>query len=241
MDAISRSRSDNVYRFSVSLLVNLGKFTSFRFKADSITSGLPFLSSNLSNTFFKASAGFLAFAILIIILCACLVKSGPSHFNSRSNSSLWLTPRSRDMITKEDFYTVKDSGWSLNTVKREGSKLFFIRKRQFNCHNIIVIVSNCRSACTSFGKNVLAWGFNCVFSVIESCKILSKSAQGLGTVIASVDRGANCRLTLGFSEHADDISSRYWMLLCHSSFKFSTYCSTRVFFIRYWNVKKTIS
>lgn len=110
MDAISRSRSDNVYRFSVSLLVNLGKFTSFRFKADSITSGLPFLSSNLSNTFFKASAGFLAFAILIIILCACLVKSGPSHFNSRSNSSLWLTPRSRDMITKEDFYTVKDSG-----------------------------------------------------------------------------------------------------------------------------------
>lgn len=99
-----------MYSFSVSLLVNLGKFISFRFKADYISSGLPYLSSNLSHIFFKASAGLLAFAILIIILCACLVESGPSHFNNRSNSSLWLTPRSRDMFTKEDLYTGKDSG-----------------------------------------------------------------------------------------------------------------------------------
>lgn len=152
MNAILHSRSDNVYSFSVSLLVNLGKFISFRFKADYISSGLPYLSSNLSHTFFKASAGLLAFAILIIILCACLVESGPSHFNSRSNSSLWLTPRSRVMFTKEDLYTGKDSGWSLNTVKRESSKFFFIRKREFICRNIVVIVSNCRIACTSFGK-----------------------------------------------------------------------------------------
>lgn len=60
----------------------------------------------------------------------------------------------------------------------------------------------------ALAKNVLARGFNGVFSVVESCETLFKSAQGLGMVGASVDRGANCRLTLGFSEHTDDTSLR---------------------------------
>lgn len=76
MDAISHSRSDNVYSFLVSLFVNLGKFVSFRFKQTLLILDCHTFRPISPTYFLNASVGLLAFAILI--LCTCLVESGPS-------------------------------------------------------------------------------------------------------------------------------------------------------------------
>lgn len=153
-----------------------------------------------------------------------LSRIWPDQFNSRSNSSLGLTPISRDMFRKEDFQTGKDSGCSLNNVKRESSKFVFIKKRVSSFAITLLLLSVTAGVLVqALAKCVLGWGFNCVSSVIESCETLSKSAQGLGTVGASVDRGANLNVSVPF----------FFQIFYILFYKF--------LFISYWNVENTIS